>query len=591
MTRSVERALRSVRIVSIAGLWGLACGEGSTVNMGTLVLPGSTGSGGSTCSTTSCTGSSVFVQPSAMGAPLDAFENGTQHPPGSEPNSEPLLLYPSDETMLPANASRVRYAWSLAGRSALFALDFVGPRASVRIVTRDTSFTPSPGEWTAISDQNRGEQVDLVVRAVLDGEPDDVWESRRVSLFLSATPLDGTAYYWATGGGGLMRARLNDARAVRYFTDPVGTDAATCTGCHTLSRDGQRLAVGYDKNKIAIVSRPDRTTLVPAGSVGLDPMGMVPPQVWSTFSPDGRLLLTSGGGKLRLVDAELGTPVGPGQGEVKLPTGTNATHPDWSPLNDLVAVTLGKGGDKQTDEGSIAVLPYDGMTFGDPRIIVASTGKGDNNVFPSVSPDGRFVAYVNATGGSQDAPSARLRLIELATGAVQELTRLNERVGTEDGLLDLGNTMPTWAPSPPNGPFWLSFSSLRAYADVRPPSIKQDQLWLAAIDPALDDPGYAAFWAPFQNLGQGNHRAQWAPGTESTCGCVEECGDGVDNDCDGTVDEADCATCAERETCDNGVDDDCDCIVDDCSEEICGDGIDNDGDGKDDKMDLVCKGT
>jgi hypothetical protein len=318
--------------------------------------------------------------------------------------------------------------------------------------------------------------------------------------------------------------------------------------------------------------------------------GMPPPQVWSTFSPDGRLLLTSGGGKLRLVDAELGTPVGPGQGEVKLPAGTNATHPDWSPLGDQVAVTLGKGGDKQTDEGSIALLPYDGNAFGDPRVVVASTGKGDNNFFPSVSPDGRFVAYVNATAGSQDAASARLRLLELPTGTVHELTRLNERVGNEDGVLDLGNTMPTWGPALPGGPFWLSFSSLRAYADVRAPSIKQDQLWIAAIDPTLDDPGFAAFWAPFQNLGHGNHRAQWAPATESACGCVEECGDAIDNDCDGSIDESDCTTCAEVETCENGLDDDCDCVVDDCSEEVCGDGVDNDGDGKDDRMDLVCKG-
>jgi hypothetical protein len=143
-------------------------------------------------------------------------------------------------------------------------------------------------------------------------------------------------------------------------------------------------------------------------------------------------------------------------------------------------------------------------------------------------------------------------------------------VNGEDDNTGLGNTMPTWASSDPAGSYWLVFSSLRAYADVRPQDPKQDQLWIAGIDPTLDDPGFAAFWAPFQNLGQGNHRAFWTPSTAGG------------NDC-GTA-------CAPRETCNNGVDDDCDCVIDDCSEELCDDGIDNDGDGKTDKMDLACAG-
>ena len=91
-------------------------------------------------------------------------------------------------------------------------------------------------------------------------------------------------------------------------------------------------------------------------------------------------------------------------------------------------------------------------------------------------------------------------------------------------------------------------------------------------------------------------------------GAQEICNDGIDNNCSGETDEADCITCtdddddgyydedncpgprdcddADRdihpgavEICGNGIDENCDGIVQEMSEEICHDGIDNDCDG------------
>jgi hypothetical protein len=65
------------------------------------------------------------------------------------------------------------------------------------------------------------------------------------------------------------------------------------------------------------------------------------------------------------------------------------------------------------------------------------------------------------------------------------------------------------------------------------------------------------------------HRAFWTHTDEDKqCGCQDECGDGLDNDCDGTADEAECVRCEQAE--------------------ICGDGIDNDGDGAIDVDDAAC---
>jgi hypothetical protein len=171
-----------------------------------------------------------------------------------------------------------------------------------------------------------------------------------------------------------------------------------------------------------------------------------------------------------------------------------------------------------------------------------------------------------------------------------DLTRLNHRVNNADGVTNVGDSMPTWAPSTKPGVFWLAFSSLRAYGTVRAANAKLDQIWIAAIDPTKPDPGYAGFWAPFQNVDEGNHRAFWTHVEgEKQCKCVEICGDGLDNDCDGVADEADCSQCAAQEICGNGKDDNCDCVVDNCATpEICNDGIDNDGDGLIDAEDPSC---
>ncbi|HYQ01885.1 MAG TPA: hypothetical protein VER96_24600 [Polyangiaceae bacterium] len=589
---------------------------------------GASGGAQSPCGASPCasyTGPKTFVE---AGAPADAgtlFGDSTAHAPGSDAKREPGIIYPSHETMFPINVSHIRHEWS-AGGNDLFRLTFRGENTTVTVYTTTSNWSPSEEEWDWIAESNRGKSVELSVTGMLTSQPKDSWSAQAITELFSDAAVDGAIYYWSTGTKGVMRALVSDPVPQKFYTDPTAADSATCTACHTLSRDGKRLAVGYDDETLRVVTVPDRTVLIPSaasggstgaggsaaatgGSGGMMGPGMMPgmmkppkmpggmdakggiPAAWSTFSPDGKLILIAKSGVLTLLDSDTGQTVGSNNGIVSLPSGSIATHPDWNAKGDLVAITLGtKDGNKDIEGGSIALLPYNAGSWGEPMMLVPNQGGDDNNFFPMWSPDSQYIAFANAQGKSNNATSATLRLVRLSDGKVQELVRLNERVNNVDGVTGIGNSMPTWAPSTNPGIFWLAFSSLRAYGTLRAQDPKSDQIWIAAIDPQQSDPSYSGFWAPFQSLEEGNHRAFWTHSSDDTqCKCVDICGDNLDNNCDGVADEATCSACEPTEICGDGIDNNCDCVVDNCNVEICGNGIDDDGDGLTDAEDPVCQ--
>lgn len=535
--------------------------------------------GGKPCA--NYTGPKDFVEPDAPANAPALFGGATV---ASDPAKDPAIVYPSDETMFPINVSHIHHEWVPGGTNDLFRLKFEGPKTTVTIYTKNKQWEPTDEQWDWIAESNRGDSVKLTVTALDTTAPATAYASKGITELFSGAEVPGAIYYWSTGSAGVMRARVSDRNPQKFYTDPMAADAKTCVACHTVSRDGKRLAVGYGGEKLKEVGIPDRNAIVPASGAPTRAVG------WSTFSPDGKKLLVASGGVLTLIDADTGAPIGPNNGIVA--TGAQkATHPDWSGLGDYVVVTLAPTvGNKDVKTGSIALIPYNNGAWGDPQVIVPSASANDNNFFPAFSPDNKWIVYVNATGASKDQVTSKLRIVPVTGGAPKDLVRLNGRVNNADGVMNIGNSMPRWAPSTKPGVFWVAFSSVRAYATLRPQDTKMDQIWIAAIDTTKPDPSYSAFWAPFQALPEGNHRPFWAVVQgDQQCGCVEVCGDGIDNDCDGVADEADCQVCGPVDIPGNGKDDNCDCVIDNPpTAEICNDGIDNDGDGLIDAEDPAC---
>ena len=481
------------------------------------------------------------------------------------------IIYPSNETMFPRNLERVDHQWRADATLDRFEVRFDSDIAHVRYYTSDRHLLPDLQGWRWLANTHAGRSLQMTVRGTSSTAPDKVVRSEPITLYYSRSEVLGALYYWSTGAAGVLKATISSQVANKFFTDPAGTDT-TCVSCHTVSRNGQRLSAAYGGERLRVVTIPDRDVLIPA-----DPKAQGADYGWGTFSPDASRLLYAAKGLLTMVSADDGTQLL----TVDLPGTSLATHPDWAPDDKHIAIAYGqvKMDNKNAQGTSIARLPVeeDG-TLGAPEVLRASTdGTQDTLYFPSYSPNSKWIAFVRAMGKSKDNVTSRLFLLPADGGEPIDLTRLNERVRHEDGVTDIGNSMPTWAPSTKPDVFWLAFSSLRAYGDVSEGGL--DQLWAVAIDPAKiergEDPSYAAFWLPFQDLKEGNHRAFWAIDTETDCPSTIEICDDLDNDCDGVVDE-DCCTPGD-EVCD-GADNNCDGIVDEgcCvpSAEVC-DGIDN----------------
>lgn len=446
----------------------------------------------------------------------------------------PDLLYPTDGTMVPPNLNELEFHY-MPGGGDVFELTFAGAFTDVKVYFTCESlgsgcvYTPDEAVWTLLSDNERGRNpVTYWIRAARRGTP-GVGESVRQQITFAEEDITGGLYYWNAGAGAVRRYDFGlRGQSAENYIDGPRAGAFTCVGCHTLSRDGSRIAVGMDipaPSPYKVYEVGTRTEIYQMGSMfggGAN---------FNAFSPDATQIMTSNGIFIDLRDASSGASIvdqliNPG------------TMPDWAPDGSWVVYARHGGGPPPcigpicgstgVDAASIESYQYDGSMWSPGPTLVPSTG-GINNYYPTISPDGEWVLFNRSRQNSYDAPDAELWVVPKAGG---EPIRLDSATSSN------GDSWPKWDVTVYQHQgrtlMWFTVASRRQYG-LRLQAGERAQIWMGAFDPSrAGDQAYPMFWLPFQEIETGNHIAQWVtsidrqPCTDqSMCEGGELCSEGA----------------------------------------------------------------
>ncbi len=466
------------------------------------------------------------------GAPADAAMRfgGTV-----DPSHAPTLVYPEDGTIVPPNLPSLEVHFLPGAGNDLFEVSFTG---QVTVLRYYTTCTPVGGgcvlaldtpAFASVADAARaGGQVRVSVRGTsMAGGP--VGATMPRTLGVTQTELRGAVYYWASSGS-VLRYDFGApmARTEVYAQGNI----IQCAGCHVLSRDGTRISIGFGIPAPAPAQIFDVTSRALVGSSFASNFG--------TFSPDNSHYVASDGVRMTLLDATTGHPV---TGAPQIP----GSMPDWSPNATDVVFSLSSqppppfgGSPGHSAPADLFLMGWTGAGFAAQRTLLHSTG--ENNYYPAFSPDGQWVLFNRSSATSYNAPDAHLWATRSdGSGRPVDLAAAN-------GAGDRNNSWPKWAPfvemyagELTEPLLWITFSSNRDYGlrlqqSSRTADMRTTQLWMAAFRPgrAGHDPTTPAFWLPFQDLGSGNHIAQWTQEvrrngctTNAQCAATELCSHGV----------------------------------------------------------------
>jgi len=433
-----------------------------------------------------------------------------------DPARAPAIAYPLDQILVPPNLGQFDVHWrNTAGgvTNNLFEVTMANPYVDVRLYTTGLAPQNAQAFWTVYQPEtwypiaSSRQQLTLTVAGLDTAQPATKGTAAAQHVDVTNENAQGGIYYWTTSGlAGIWRYDVSKPAVppAPYFADAARP--ATCMGCHTLSRDGTKMAMTFDGGggRATIFNVADRTALIPFDSA---------PLRWdfATFDAGATRLVTVEGSQLflRALDgAKLAGPLPP------VVPGGLATHPEISPDNArLVSVEFNGGYAAQAYNGSIVVRSFDAAanTFGAPTTLVPYVA-GAANWYPSFSPDGQWIVFTRTTGYSYNDASAQTWLVK-ADG-----TQPPVQLATANLTGNLTNSWARWVPfaqtfGPGNEPlFYLTFSSQRPFG-VRIPDGGRPQIWMTPVFPtraaAGQDPSGATFRVPFQDVTTANHIAQW----------------------------------------------------------------------------------
>jgi hypothetical protein len=369
------------------------------------------------------------------------------------------------------------------------------------------TWTPDAATWIAIQSNSVAQPATVVITGYRDGGV--AFSQARMELATSPDPVGAPIFYRdvplmpAAGVNGvvsplaptaihLIHWRLRDIRQPESRT--VLKDMPTCANCHSFSADGRTFGMDIDGpandkglyaivpvEKHMIIQSKDMVHWNTDGRVGLTRVGFM-----SQVSPDGRYVVsTFAGPSLKLPESYYVTNFMdyhflqvfyPTRGILEwysrstglrnpLPGADDPRYVQtdgvWSPDGKYIVFARAEARPPRTpgqprplrandpNETQIKYdlyrIPFNDGKGGVPQRIVGASENGMSNNFPKVSPDGRWIVFVQCRNGQLMRPDSQLYIVPFTGGAARRM-RANTRL------------MNSWHSFSPNG-HWLVFAS------------------------------------------------------------------------------------------------------------------------------------
>jgi len=365
------------------------------------------------------------------------------------------------------------------------------------------SWKPSPELWAAIKTSSVAKPASFTFLGYKNAMPESVLSRGRMQLSTSRDPVGAPIFYRdvplmpsATKDGvikpldqsslPLITWRLRDIS--RTESRAMLTGMPTCANCHSFSIDGKTMGMDVDG---------------PSGDKGAYALARVEPRVvigndqvmtWNAFkekqygdslgflsrvSPDGRYVMSTVNDAVfvrNFTDHKFLQVFYPTRGILayytreteEITAFPGADDPDyvhvnpvWSPDGKTLVFCRAKAMNPYSRSRPVATfagdpnetpiqydlhrIPFNAGKGGRAEPIVGASNNGMSNSFPKISPDGKWIVWVQSRNGLLMRPDGKLWIVPLA-GGEPRLMRCNTRL------------MNSWHTFSPNGR-WMAFSS------------------------------------------------------------------------------------------------------------------------------------
>ena len=463
------------------------------------------------------TGLTVYVKQTIVGTAVapgtpNNFDTATE-----DPTLAPAIVYPSDHILVPPNLGQFDVHWNnnTANTDNVFEVKMANQYIDIRLYSTGLDQPVPTPFWTVMAPElwqpiaSTKQQLALTLSGMDAANPTVKGTVAAQSVDVTNENAKGGIYYWTTSNGSAIYrydvANPNTPPAPYFMPNPSGA----CVGCHSLSRDGTKMAVTLD-------GAFGRGTVWDVGTGTSMYDYNATPVLWDfaafnatadkmfTIEPNGHMYL-------RALDTTLLHPTE----FTPMTVGNSITMPEVSPDNTKLVTVEFTGSDYAASTGSIVIWDFDNNanTIANPRLLVADdSANGVSNYYPSFSPDGQWLVFTRTNGYSYNNSVAETWVVKVDGSLPPVELALTNQTGA------LTNSWPRWVPfgqtfGASNEPiFYLTFSSQRPFG-VRIPGGGRPQIWMTPFFPNRaaqgQDPSGNAFRVPFQDVNTANHIAQW----------------------------------------------------------------------------------